>query len=396
MSWQRMDLSDPTAEHAARVRSEAILADDARRHLFHTLDWMLDATDRGPEAVYAFFLEAPDGTVGYAPFQLQPWRLRFRLGELTLLARQLVRFQLVGGPLFGPAGVARDETALTRELFHTLPAVMRRGQIVFAEGVPLDSCLGRLLTGPEQRALPFRVVRYGRPFTRHLIPLPVSFDDYLGQLGKRTREGLRRKRRKLDKHVSGEIALVPCTTPEEVDAFVDAATAVSRKTYQWHLLGLGLRDPEGLKCALRALAQRGWTRSFLLTLRGEPAAFMIGYQFRETYYYIDVGFDPDWQTHSVGTVMHLEVLRHLLETDPRPVLFDFSTGTGVHKERFGTVTRTEANYLLFPRGLRGQILAWAYRSTDCLSDALVGLADRLGLKAALKKAVRRLAVRKKG
>ncbi|MBN2489470.1 MAG: GNAT family N-acetyltransferase [Planctomycetes bacterium] len=393
VEWRLVDLGDPTACAAARRRSASILTTDPRRHLFHTVDWLLDATQGRPEDVRAFFLEAADGTVGYAPLRRQAWRLRFALGELTLGSRALDRLHLMGGALLGPASAARDETPLLRALFDAVHAALQARQVVFLEGVPVDAALGRLLDGEDRHELPFHVLRHGAPFARHLIRLPASFEDYLGALGRRTREGFRRSHRKLVRAVDGRLVLRKVTRPEQVAAFVADATALSRRTYQFHLLGLGLRDPAALAHSLSVLAARGWTRSYLLELAGAPAAFMIGYQYAGTYHYIDVGFDPAWQEHSVGTVMHLEVLRELIASEDRPRVFDFSTGTGVHKERFGTEARQEANYLLVPRGWRGAVLVGLYRAAERTSALAVGLADRLRLKAPLKRWLRRRAAR---
>jgi hypothetical protein len=387
MNWRCVDLSDPTALAFARSRSEAILTGHPDRHLFHTVDWLLATSGGNPAAVRAFFLEAPDGTVGYAPFVLQPWRLRFRLGEITLAARPLVRLHLMGGPLL--AGGEDAPGPPTIALFSAVRDQLQSGQVVFLEGVPVDSTLGRLVGGTEAARLPFRALRYGAPSPRHFIRLPPSLDDYLGSLGKRTREGLRRRRRKLGSHLGDDLELRTITRAADVGAFVEAAGLVSRKTYQWHLLGLGLRDPDALRKRLEDLAEKGWTRCYLLVARGTPVAFMIGYQHRGIYHYMDVGFDPAWREHSVGTVMHLEVLEELITSDDPPEVFDFSTGTGEHKERFGTESRIEANWLLIPRGVRGRCLAAAYRTAEAVSNGLARTAEVLGIKAALKRWVRR-------
>jgi hypothetical protein len=394
-AWRLVDLTDETARETARIRSEAILAENDRRHLFHTFDWLLDATRGRPDDVRAFFLEAADGTVGYAPFRRQAWRLRLGIGELTLFSRSLDRLHLMAGPLLAPPGAERNETPYLAALLAAVRSALAPRQVVFLEGVPLDEPLGRLLTGPDRRRLPFHVLAHGAPFPRHLIRLPATLDDYLGRLGRRTREGLRRSRRKLLRAVEDRLALRKITRPEQVPAFVADAVAVSRRTYQYNLLGLGLRDPESLAHSLAVLAERNRTRSYLLELGGAPAAFMIGYQYRGTYHYIDVGFDPAWQEHSVGTVMHLEVLQELIASEDRPAWFDFSTGTGVHKERFGTESRLEANFLLLPRGPRGAALAALHRSAERTSGVVAALARRLGIKARLKRWLRRRSERRR-
>ena len=222
-----------------------------------------------------------------------------------------------------------------------------------------------------------------------MILLPDNFDVYLKSLTKHTRQNLRTGFRKLATHLGADPKLLTFTAATEMPAFVRKAVAISRKTYQWHLLGLGLRNAERLENTLTAMARRGWTKCYLLDCGGVATAFMIGYQYRGTYYYVDVGFDPDWETWSVGTLLHQAVLRELIESADRPQWFDFSSGSGPQKERFSNQSRAEANFLLVPRSLRGLVLVRTYQGFAAFSDFAVRLLDKLKLKASIKKLVRR-------
>ena len=192
----------------------------------------------------------------------------------------------------------------------------------------------------------------------------------------------------------GNLSLTRCSDVDQIPDFVRRAVAISRKTYQWHLLGLGLRNADELTQTLTVMARHGWTRCYLLECNGVATAFMVGYLYAGTYYYVDVGFDPEWEKWSVGTVLHLEVLRDLMEGGGRAQSFDFSSGSGIHKKRFSNESRTEANYLLVPRGARNNILIAAFIGMNALSAAAVGLLDRLRLKAAIKGFVRRYGTNK--
>jgi hypothetical protein len=70
-------------------------------------------------------------------------------------------------------------------------------------------------------------------------------------------------------------------------------------------------------------------------------------------------------------VVQLRVVRELMENDPQADWFDFSPGTGIHKKRFGNVTRTERSYVLFPRSTGNLLLAKAYVATEALSQRAV-------------------------
>ena len=76
-------------------------------------------------------------------------------------------------------------------------------------------------------------------------------------MSKRSRKSVQYSQRKLRKHLDGDVRVECATTAEDVARFVSDATAVSRKSYQWHLLGLGLRDAQALTATLTAAAERG-------------------------------------------------------------------------------------------------------------------------------------------
>jgi CelD/BcsL family acetyltransferase involved in cellulose biosynthesis len=107
---------------------------------------------------------------------------------------------------------------------------------------------------------------------------------------------------------------------------------------------------------------------------------MLGYQYGGCYYYTDVGFDPAYAKWSVGSVLQLKVLQDLYQQDGRPELFDFSTGYGEHKERFGSESRLEANVLLMPRTVRARWIAASFLASEWLSSTVqtrwTGLASR--------------------
>ena len=171
------------------------------------------------------------------------------------------------------------------------------------------------------------------------------------------------------------------------------AVAISKKTYQWHLLGLGLRKPDELERTLAAMARRGWTRCYLLECGGVATAFMIGYLYAGTYYYVDVGFDPDWEKWSVGTVLHLEVLRDLVGGNAARS-FDFSSGLRHPQEALQQRIARRGQLPAGPHGARNNIFDRRLPRHGRLVGRRGGLSDRLHLKTAVKRLVRRHATDK--
>lgn len=379
-TWRRIAFDDSTDA----ARAAAFLAGCPDRHLFHTAEWLLRGGGRSECGPRVWILEDGDAIRGYAPFMVQPWTLRFQVGEITIARRPLRRLALLGGPQYAADAEPAWRREATRKLLANVRAELEPREVLYFEGLRVDR-------RDEVDGAGFHVVPYGDVFSHHTIDLPETLDDYLKMLSKRTREGLRRQRRKLHKFADDDVVLEAITREDQVDAFVAAAVEVSKRTYQWRLLGLGIRDPERLAETMRALATLGWTRCFLLRVRGEPVAFMLGYVYEGTYYYIDVGFDPDWTKQSVGSVLHLDVLDAMIADGARG--FDFSTGTGDHKSRFGTLDRDEINLVLIPRNVRGTLLASTYRASAAGTRGVLAVLDRLHVKDALKRWARRKASR---
>lgn len=387
--WQRVDLTQDTARAALEAEVEQLQARADPARLFHDLAWLTDSEGRDARAVDVRVARTGDSLIGYAPFVVQPWALRVRVGEITLGSLRRERLHLNAGPLFAEGST--DEAARIAALLVDLRATLHPQQAVFIEGAAADGAVAAAVARDDVRER-YLVVEPGPRYERQWADLPATFDAYLAGMKSQTRQNLRNSRRKLERHLEGKLALRRYEREDEVGDFVARAVEVSRRTYQWRVLGLGLRDGGTLTRTLAAMARRGYTRCYLLECAGAATAFMIGYLYRGTYHYVDVGFDPEWEKWSVGTVLHMDVMRDLIEGTPRAQRFDFSSGTGVHKRRFGTRGVPEASFLLLPRTLANRSAIAAMRAADRLSTGAGALLERAGLKAAVKRLIRRRGV----
>ncbi|HEY1299978.1 MAG TPA: GNAT family N-acetyltransferase [Stellaceae bacterium] len=390
--WRPLDgksLADP----ALCAELQRLIAAAGSSLLMHDPAWFgagaaVPEAEPGARPGALFVAHSAGSIVGYAPFVAGRRVLRFALGELIFHRHGFSALSLLHD-IVAP-GDAEVRTRLLRALFETLASRLGRNDAVFLEGVPVGSPLHRLASAPTP-ARGLLSLRLGEIFRHRFAELPASFEEYEGQLGSSTRQSLRRQHRKLVQHVEGDLRLVRFSAASEIAEFVSDARKISQKTYQWRLLGLGLRDAAALEDSLGFAARRGWLRSYILYCRGEPVAFMLGYQYRGTYHYIDVGYDPAWAKWSVGSVLQMEMMKDLLDGPARPVLFDFSTGFGEHKARFGHGSRDEVNLVLLRRCPRNMALAAFYAASATADKRLAAGLDRLGVKKWAKRLLRRRA-----
>ena len=384
--WHAVDLADTLALERIRPAIAKICRQDPRATLEHDLDWALgNAADDSDVELKLWLCHGGEGIVGYAPLIARPARLRPSIGERTVASWQIQRLTLVGCPLFS-AAVRDRERSFTLGLLAAIRRDLPARAAIFVLGGRADSALFKLLT-ERAKSQPFLVAGYGSPYQRRLIELPDSFDDYLASLGKSTRRDLRRCEKRPQKTAGTTLRIARYTASDDVEPFLDTAVALSKKTYQWKDLGLGLRDRTSLARQLRVAAEHGWMLCYILFRNEEAIAYQLGYSYGDCYFTHDTGFDPDWADLRPGTSMDLTILRDQIERYPDIRWGDFLYGDSFKKQRLSNSARLERNFYLLPRTPWGLGVYASLRSASFVSEEAGKFLDRLGLKETLRRAL---------
>jgi CelD/BcsL family acetyltransferase involved in cellulose biosynthesis len=337
-------------------------------------EWFADEKDR----LFVYRLYQENTLRGVAPFLLKAWPVKCQLGEITLAKLPCRRLCLLGGgPLFPEDPEAYDA------LFRELSARAREFDAIYLPDIPVGSMIWE---GAGRAAESRRFLRYS-PAARApkvLLRLDGTFEEYMSKFSSKHRKHLRRAAEKLEE--KGAVEVVRCTEAEQIDSFLEHAIAISRKTYQWNLLGLGLRSKEKIDRQFSFLARNGWLRSYLLLCGGAPCAFILGFRHGSGYFLEEMGYDPDWRDLQVGKLLHLRVIEDLFTCD-RPAVYDLGE-YGLHKDEFGTDSVDQGQILLFRRALYPRFVRIAHRICSAVSDALSRTLERYGLKQKIKKMIR--------
>lgn len=220
---------------------------------------------------------------------------------------------------------------------------------------------------------------------RHYVRLHGTFEDYLARFSAKTRSGLRRKQRRLERESGGAVRFAACG-PGEFAAFHEAARAVSRRTYQEIMFDAGLPEDDEDVAAMERAMNAGEARGFLLFVGEVPVAYLYCPCRDGVYEYQYVGFRPEYGQWSPGTVLLLRVLEHLF-ADPDAVAFDFTEGAGEgsHKAFYATDSVDFETVVLLRRTLRNRSMIVLREALDGTS----GLAGRVLARLGLKEHVRR-------
>lgn len=266
------------------------------------------------------------------------------------------------------------------------------------DAAPVDMLEGNsqgfLIRGlPVPEALPAMsemggYIRYVPHHYQHCyIDLGMSFESYQQKFSSKTRSTIRKKVRKYAEHCGGDITWKAYKTPEEMREFFRLARSVSRLTYQERLLDAGIPDSEDFISEAMRLASEQRVRAYLLFDGERPVSYLYCPVKDDILIYAYLGYDPDYQQMSVGTVLQWLAIEQLFGEN-RFRYFDFTEGESDHKRLFATNQRQCANVFLIKRGLRNAAIMRAHLAGNRFSEWLGRVFERYGLKTRIKRLIR--------
>lgn len=228
-------------------------------------------------------------------------------------------------------------------------------------------------------------------FPRYYIDLEMGLDAYQNKFSSKSRSTLKRKLRKFAEISGGEIHWSEHKSPDEMEEFYRLAREVSEKTYQEKLLDAGLPIGEQFHFEMKALARQGRVRAYLLFHDNKPVAYLYCPINNGALLYAYLGYLPEYAKWSPGTVLQWLALERLFaEGDCR--IFDFTGGDGEHKKYFATGKWDCADIYLLKKNPYNYIVVVTHACINLISERIGLLLEKSGIKAGLKKWLRRQAI----
>ena len=319
-----------------------------------------------------------------APCLEQTYGLPIRFGEKVLFTFAMPSLRLTPAAQHGVRCVA-DATAL----FHWLRTDASQSAIVLtdcATSSPLYSALERA------RALGYCLTR-SQSDTHLFHRFAETYQAFFDSRSSKYKNQLRKKEKVFLGRFGNDFELREYRQPESVKAFLEAASAINRKTYQFHLFGESVDcDADSLDNA-RRVSQAGRFRSFVLWHGPVPLCFVLGHQRVDgTYEHRQTGYDPEWRDFSPGIFCNILMLQQLYATD-RPLVMDFGSGDSDYKRLFSNEALSTANPILIPHLRRYGAAIWLHSTAARTNAALVRWLERWSLKSKVKRWLRGVSTR---
>lgn len=219
------------------------------------------------------------------------------------------------------------------------------------------------------------------------LHLAGSHDEFVSSLSARTREGVRRAARRLEREYGSELEVAVFDDRASLERLLADVEEVAAKTYQ-RGLGKGLGAGDLQRSVTETWIDRGWFRAWVLYLRGRPVAFWHGLAYRDTFRTGIAGYDPALAKLNVGTYLLMRTIADLC-ADPAIRIVDYGYGDAEYKRRFGDESWVEDDVVVYAGRLRPVFVNLLRSSLLHVNAFAKRLARRAGVYGRVKRAWRR-------
>ena len=315
--------------------------------------------------------------LGVANVILEPNRLNFMVGPLRLLSKRIMRFRMTCPPLFDAELPAAERSPQSERLLAGLLKWCPKADTLLLMGVDLTSPVMEAVrigfaNPAAAHVLP---IQHGKHQKHYLAVLQPTFKAFLASLGSSKRRDFERTLRRFDglDHVT---QLKVYSSPEESRQFFEDALSISRKTWQYNDRDAGLKDQDYFRTRYRVAAERGWFRGYILYMDGEPVTFREGYLYGDTYFSLQIGYDPAFSRYQVGVVLLLKTIEDLIENCGHVTHLDLGATETEIKRRISTEHFMDGYYYVFPRNAKGRIFSSVLRTVNGLTERLKKIQGR--------------------
>jgi hypothetical protein len=216
--------------------------------------------------------------------------------------------------------------------------------------------------------------------------LQSSFEEFTGSLSRKERHNLKRYAGRVKADFPGKMRIQCFRKEDQVEDLLRDTEEIARKTYQ-RALGVGFQDDLETRQLLRTASKRGTLRGCILYLGDNPCAFMIGIQYRQTLHGICMGYDPQYNEYSPGSLVLMHWIEEAFKASGPHIVseIDLGSGEGRHKRAIYNHTWIESVPYIFAPTLKGILFNFLKTMTYLIDQSLRKLLLKAGFLEKIKK-----------
>ncbi|MFC1989480.1 GNAT family N-acetyltransferase [Chloroflexota bacterium] len=162
------------------------------------------------------------------------------------------------------------------------------------------------------------------------LDLPASWDEYLATLTKKQRHEVRRKLRRLWEAGDVNYHCYDASQPGDLmDTFLKLFTLSREDKADFMTARMELF----FRALVKAMAEIGLLRFGVLELNTQPTAMIMGFDYNNSMYLYNSGYDPQYNSLSVGLLCKVLCIQKSIEESKKR--FDFLKGDEIYKYHLG-------------------------------------------------------------
>ena len=302
--------------------------------------------------------------LGIVPILTSKYWLKFDISARTLWKTPLNTAYMLGSQPLVP-----NDNDIYNLLFEAIWRDFPQCDCVYMDSLPTDSFLWNFLRKfvAKQRNYMLFILDGVRQY--HSLALPPTFDEYLSSFKRKKRYNLERQVRMLRNHGAGALDMIRVDMESQIPDFLEGAVSVARNSWQQNRIGTRIDKGQERFEKLKDLARKGLLRSYLLICGHKPSAFILGYQFRDVYHYVEIAYDQSLSKLSPGTVLLYLLVEDLINHNP-PKRVTFGVGHASYKQEFGNIHQEDASVLLLRKTIANRIRTVSHSSFRSLIRAV--------------------------
>lgn len=178
------------------------------------------------------------------------------------------------------------------------------------------------------------------------------------------------------------------SAPSDTDMVIDVVKGVSCKSWQ-EKTGERRLDPVFLRRKVLFFSGRGQFIAYVLYAEGSAAAFLYGFNYKDTLFLEGTAFDPDFRSYSPGTLLFMAAIDGAFE-DNKIEWVDFGAGNDQGKALYCD-THTEVAELSIYAPRPAPVLANVFKSSiELMHQGAKGFLKKAGVADKLRQRNRRV------
>jgi hypothetical protein len=311
--------------------------------MYHSPEWLSCYDDDTHHKISVAACYDSDQMVAkptYAAFRERAVSLSFGLSASKKLAFSVWALEMLGSDLLGDDDVGHFNE-IVDNVWKTFPNV----DAIYLKSVLTDSKLWQYFEASNWKLgeAPVYLPDLIRSF--HYIKLPETHDEYLSGFRSKQRYTLKKKVRKLQEAFPGKVDIFEISASSELARLAENATRVINNS--WKAQNLKQPLPSSIRDMnyLGNIAKKGLLKAHVLTINGEPCAFIIGYLYKGIYHYADLAYDQRYGDYSPGIVLLYRVIEIMIEQEKASYV-NFGITDAQYKQVFGNQHQQDAGILV--------------------------------------------------